>query len=149
MRLHAWTWVVLGLLLAVLLATNCWSWQPGTGGGAGGRPPGAEVELFYGWPATYQAEWWRSEDPTLLPRLLETAPFIDPRREMDLQARYFGLLPALADCAFAIALLVGLGLAVEATARRSWSVGVLAGLAVALIVIVMTLAVANQIGEHL
>ncbi len=55
MRLHRRTWVALGWLFAALLVANAWCWQPGIGGNGPPRPPGTEVELFYGWPATSRA----------------------------------------------------------------------------------------------
>ncbi|WP_020474737.1 hypothetical protein [Zavarzinella formosa] len=149
MRFHRQTGIAMIVALAVLLALNFWCWQPGIGGGSGGRPPGAELELFYGWPATYQAEWWRSEDQTLTQRLLQTAPLCRPGDEMERQARYFGAPAALADLAFALAVLFAIGAAVESLARRSVSIYRIAGLLVALLVMVLVLAVAERLDTHL
>lgn len=148
MRLHYQTWLAVLALLAVLLAVNLWCWRPGIGGGGSSRPPGTEMELFYGWPTTYRAEWWRSEDPALAERLLQTAPFCRPGGEMELQARYLGIIPVLADVAFAVAALFTLGVGVESAVRRSWPRWAVVGLVFATFVMGTVLSVADKISEH-
>ena len=148
MRLHHQTWLAVLAFLAVLLAVNLWCWRPSIGGGGSSRLPGTEMELFYGWPATYQAEWWRSEDTALAERLLQAAPFCHPGSEMELQARYLGVFPALADVAFAVAALFALGVMVESALRRSWPRWVVVGLVLASFVMGAVLSVADRIGEH-
>jgi hypothetical protein len=54
------TWLVLFAGAAVVFLLNWQCWQPGVGGAAGGGPPGTQLERFFGWPATYQVELWRS-----------------------------------------------------------------------------------------
>src|SRR5437764_14062500 len=86
-RLHGWTWAALAFGTLILLAANLWCWRPGIGGGRPARAPGTEVELYYGWPATYRAEWWRSGDPALGGALLERAPFFHPAGVTERQVR--------------------------------------------------------------
>jgi hypothetical protein len=106
------------------------------------------MELFYGWPATYQAEWWRSDDTAVAERLLQTAPFCHPGNQMELQARYLGVLPALADVAFAAAALFALGMVVESAVRRSRPTWAVLSLVLALLVMGVVLSVADTISEH-
>jgi len=147
MRLHHQTWLALLTVLGILLAVNLWCWRPGIGGSGSSRPPGTELELFYGWPATYQAEWWRSEDTTLARRLLQSAPFCYSG-DMELQARYLRVLPALADVAFAAAALFALGVVVESAVRRFWPRWAVVGSVLAILVMAAVLCVANTISEH-
>jgi hypothetical protein len=130
------------------LAANLWCWRPGIGSGRPNRPPSTEIDLYYGWPATYQAEWWRSDDGTLARRLLETAPFCHPGSEMELQARYRGALPALADITFAVAALFAVGVVVESEVRRCWPRWAIASLVLALGVMGVVLSAADRISEH-
>jgi hypothetical protein len=148
MRLHRETWAGLGLGAIILAAANLWCWSPGIGGGQPHGRPGAEVELYYGWPATYRAEWWRSDDPALVPVLLRRAPFFHPSGVMDLQHRYVGVWPALADAAFALAALAAVCLGMEAQAR-GWRRGTVVGLVLAAAVMVAVWRVADRISVHL
>src|SRR5438128_1075385 len=75
------TWLALLAAAAVLFLLNWQCWQPGVGGAVGGRPPGTQLERFFGWPATYLAELWRSADQALASRILASAPFYDPGDE--------------------------------------------------------------------
>lgn len=145
MSLHRKTWLAMLASLGALLAVNLWCWRPGIGLGIRN---GTEMDLFYGWPATYQAEWWRADDSTLGERLLRTAPFYHPGNEMELRARYRGALPALADVAFAVAALVAVGVVVESEVRRSWPRWAIASLVLALLVMGVVLSVADTISEH-
>ena len=148
MRLHGWTWAALALGLFALLGANLWCWRPGIGGGGPARPPGTEVELFYGWPATYRAEWWRSDDPALAQSFLERAPFFHPAGALGLQARSARLWPALADTAFAVAVLVVVGVGTEARVR-GWRRGMAIGLLLAAILLAGVWAVAEGMSVHL
>jgi hypothetical protein len=107
------------------------------------------MELFYGWPATYQAEWWRSEDTTLAERLLQAAPFRHPKSEMELQARSLGLFPALADVAFMAAALFAVSMVVESAVSGSWPRWAVVGLVLSSIVMGAVLSMADTISEHL
>jgi hypothetical protein len=107
------------------------------------------MELFYGWPATYDAEWWRSEDPALVSRLLQAAPFYHPAGEMELRARYIGYFPPLADVAFGLAALFAIGAVVESAHRQLWPRRLVLGMLLAALVMVVVLAIAKQISVHL
>jgi hypothetical protein len=150
MRLHHPTWIAMLALLVVLLAANLWCWRPGIGGGGGGRLRGTEMELFYGWPATYRAEWWRSDDPALAQRLLQAAPFCRPAGTMKLQACYVGILSVLADVAFGTAALFVVGAIVESAIRRARPRRMVVGLVgLAVLVLLGMLAVSESISQHL
>jgi hypothetical protein len=144
MRLHGDTWVALVIGLLVLLAANLWCWRPGIGG----QPGGSAVELYYGWPATYRAEWWSSEDPNLEPAFLDTAPFFHPSGAMEHRVRSTELLPALADVAFAAAVLI-IGTGTESLARGTWRPRRVIGLVIAAAVLAVVWVAAEGISAHL
>ena len=136
------------VVLLLFVAANFWCWRPGIGPGRTG-PPGTELELYYGWPATYQAEWWRSEDATLQGRILRSVPFYSFAAEMELRNRYFGFLAAVANLAFAGAALCAAVILSESAARqRHLSRGELIALLVAAVVVVAVLAASESISQH-
>jgi hypothetical protein len=149
MRLHGRTWAALALAALVLLAANLWCWRPGIGGGGPDRPGGTEVELFFGFPATYRAESWRSEDPAFGRHYLERAPFFHPVGTMERQARYVDWLPVFADVAFGVAVLVVVGVSVESRVRGWWCAGGVALLAVGVAVVAARWFAAGAIAVHL
>jgi hypothetical protein len=121
MGLHRMTWVAVLVVAMALLADNFLCWKPGIGPTAKGPPVGTELELYYGWPATFYVECWQSEDPFLGSRILLVAPFYRPEGEMDLQDRYFGWLPAGVNVVFTAAAMVLVGLVWETACRQKWS----------------------------
>lgn len=100
--------VVLGLANSV-----CWSPGVGTRLTLPGHPKGTELELFFGWPAQYRAELWRSNDPALASRILESAPFYLPGEEMQRHVRYTGVSAIALNLLFALLLAGTIGIAVE------------------------------------
>jgi hypothetical protein len=114
-RLGRATWACLGIVLALLAAANLACWRPGVGERR--TRPGTEVEMYYGWPSTYRAELWDSDDPGLAGRVLEVAPFYHPVGEMDLRVRGVGPRAVVVDLAFAASALVAVGVASEASRR--------------------------------
>jgi hypothetical protein len=48
--------------VAVFLVVNAFSWHPGYGGRTD-RKPGMEVERYFGWPACFYCDLWRSDRP--------------------------------------------------------------------------------------
>jgi hypothetical protein len=141
------TWGSIAIAAAVLLAANLWCWQAGIGGGVPGRPPGTEVELYYGWPATYRAEWWRSEDPALGLNLLGRAPFFHPAGMMERRAGYTGVWAAVVDAAFGSAVLVVIWLGADVRAR-GWRRATAIGLGLAAAVLVGAWMVADRVSVH-
>jgi hypothetical protein len=118
--MHRRSWLAALLVLGVLLLVNLVCWSPGVGSGLRlpGRPPGTELELFFGFPSQYRAELWRSNDPALADRILKVAPFYLPGKEMERQTRYTGIAAILVDLIFAI-LLAGLAaIAVESKSDK-------------------------------
>jgi hypothetical protein len=47
--------------LGAFLFVNGCSWQPGSGG-RHDRKPGMEMERYFGWPACFYVDLWRSDD---------------------------------------------------------------------------------------
>ena len=88
---------------AILFLLNWQCWQPGVGGAVGGNRPGTRLERFFGWPATYQADLWRSDDQALASRILASAPFYYPGDEMALEYRALGTGAVAINVAFALA----------------------------------------------
>jgi hypothetical protein len=115
------TWLVLLAVAAGLFLLNWQCWQPGVGGTIGGKPPGTQLERYFGWPATYQAELWRSDDPALAARILAEAPFYDPGDEMSLEYRILGVAAIAVDGAFALLALLAVAVIVECSLRQGWA----------------------------
>jgi hypothetical protein len=132
------TWLVLLAVAAILFLLNWQCWQPGVGGTVGGRPPGTQLERSFGWPATYQAELWLSDDPALASRILEAAPFYDPGDEMSLEYRALGMAAIAVDVAFALLALLAVAVIVECALGQGWArrqVVLLAGAGLLLLVL--------------
>ncbi len=124
------TWLLLPAAVAVLFVLNWQCWRPGVGGAIGGRPPGTHLERFFGWPATYQAEIWRSDDQELASRILASAPFYYPGDEMSREHRTIGWAALAVDVAFALLVLFLVGVSVWCALHRAWTwrqVALLAG----------------------
>jgi hypothetical protein len=135
------TWLTLFVGTVTLFLLNWQCWQPGVGGAVGGRAPGTQLERFFGWPATYQAELWRSDDQALASRILTAAPFYYPEHEMTLEQREFGIVALAVDVVFALLVLLSVALIVECTLRQAWtsrSVMLLAGVGLLLLVLWMS-----------
>jgi hypothetical protein len=94
------------------------------------------MERSFGWPATYQAELWRSDDQALADRILSSAPFYSPRGEMAVEYRVVGT-PALAlDVVFALLVILAAAVVMLGAGGGEWSsrqVALLAGLVLLLL----------------
>jgi hypothetical protein len=82
--------------------------------------PGTQLERFFGWPATYRAESWRSDDRELASRILAVAPFYYPGEEMSLEQREIGIGALVVDVAFGLLVLFSVALIVESALSRVW-----------------------------
>ena len=82
--------------LAVFVLMNGCSWEPGFGGRRHDGKPGEEVERYFGWPACFYADMWRSNE-----RMdVEPWDYIPPlptTSKMHFVYCEFGLLPLLLD----------------------------------------------------
>jgi len=114
-------WLMMLAVAAILFLLNWQCWRPGVGGAVGGRPPGTQPERFFGWPATYQAELWWSDDQALASRILAVAPFFYPGDEMALEYRVFGMAALAVDVAFALLVLLCVAVTMEGTRRKAWN----------------------------
>jgi hypothetical protein len=139
------TWLVLLAMAAALFMLNWQCWQPGVGGAVGGRPPGTQLELFFGWPATYQAELWRSDDEALASRILASAPFYYPDGEMSLECRAVGMRALALNLLFAVLMLLSVAVMMECALRRVWNSRVVAVLAGAGLLLLALLAASQPI----
>ena len=115
------TWLMLLVGAALLFQLNWQCWRPGVGGASGGSPPGTQLELFFGWPATYRAELWRSNDESLGSRILASAPFYYPGSEMSLEYHAFGMDALTVDIIVALLVLLLVAVIVECALRRAWN----------------------------
>jgi hypothetical protein len=132
------TWLVLPAVAGVLFLLNWHCWQPGIGGAAGGRPAGTQLERSFGWPATYQAELWRSDDQALASRILAAVPFYYPGGEMSLECRVVGVAALAVNVAFALLVLLAVAVTMQCARRRLWDrrrVVLLAGAGLLLLVL--------------
>jgi hypothetical protein len=111
--------------LAIALLVNGCSWQPGWGGRSDLKP-GMEVERYFGWPACYRAEMWRSDT------LHEVFPgnYVPPiplTGEMYFVYSSTGFLPLIVDVAVSVAAIGIAVLVIIADYRVSvdgWMIGV-------------------------
>ena len=62
--------------LIVFIVINAFSWNPGWGG-RNDRKPGHEIERYFGWPACFYCDLWRSDHPheIVLPAYFPIIPF--------------------------------------------------------------------------
>jgi len=88
--------VLIGLGVFVLI--NGCSWQPGYGG-RNDRKPGMEVERYFGWPACFYCDLWRS-DESIQAVPLGLAPLCPMTDKMYFVYHRFGLVPILLDAVF-------------------------------------------------
>jgi hypothetical protein len=115
------TWLALLATTAILFVLNWQCWRPGVGVTVGGMQPGTHLEQSFGWPATYQAELWLSDDQALASRIIDAAPFYYPDGEMTLEQRVFGLAAFAVDLGFALLVLLSVALVAECSLRQVWS----------------------------
>lgn len=85
---------------AFLLVNGC-SWQPGYGG-RNDRKPGMEVERYFGWPACFYADLWRSDEPTEV-EPWSYAPPLPITSDMYFVYCSFSVVPLLLDAGLVIA----------------------------------------------
>jgi hypothetical protein len=142
---------VVFLVLIALVLVNSVCWLPGVGTclTLPERPKGTEVELYYGWPATYRAELWRSNDPTLARRILASAPFYRPGGEMERHVRYTGGLAIALDVLFGLTLAGLAAIAVESYslgASQAWFRWATPILLIGLVILYLG---SGQVGVHL
>ena len=109
-------------LFSFILVNGC-SWMPGYGG-RHDRQPGMEVERYFGWPACFRAELWRSDHP----HQVNDGAYIPPiplSTEMYFVYSSNGLIPFILDAALVAAVAAICGLFVWADVRgrtASWMI---------------------------
>jgi hypothetical protein len=96
--------IVLVGLAAFVLINGC-SWQPGYGGRHDKRP-GMEVERYFGWPACFYADLWRSDKPMNV-EPWDFAPPIPISRQMYFVYHRARTVPFLLDAFLVVAVTAG------------------------------------------
>ena len=132
------TWLLLLAVAVTLFLLNWQCWKPGVGGAVGGRAPGTHLERYFGWPATYEAELWRSDDEALASHILNSAPFYYPSGEMALEHRVVGMRALGVNVAVAVLVILGVAVVMECALRGAWrrrQAAVLAGIGVLIAVL--------------
>ena len=116
--------------LTVFVLINGCSWQPGYGG-RNDRKPGMEVERYFGWPACFYCDLWRSDESMRI-EPWGFAPPLPISRLMYFVYCRFGVVPLLLDAVLVVAATAGVVIlrTWEFHSRITWrSVAVLAALA--------------------
>jgi hypothetical protein len=109
--------------------------RPGVGPRMPPKPPGSELERYFGWPAVYRADLWESDDPKMADRGKDSFRIYDPSKEMSRLEHVIGLPAAAADAMFFLIIIVMTVAGSEAALRdewRRWELAVAVGCAVAL-----------------
>lgn len=130
------TIVLIGLAAFVLI--NGCSWQPGYGG-RNDRKPGMEVERYFGCPACFYCDLWRS-DASMRIEPWGFAPPLPIAPKMYFVYSRFGTLPLLLDAVLLMAgIVVVVAVAVAEHRGRipRWMVVLCAALVVSAIVMIM------------
>jgi len=138
-------WKLLAGGALVLLVLNLSSWDSGFGY----RPDWLDLELRYGWPAHYRADWWRSTDHSSRAAFFASAFWSQSGPGLELKHRSFGFFPAAIDLAFAAALLVAIGALAHSRAIRQMTRTHVALLLVAVGVIYWFWSIASEISVYL
>lgn len=99
LRKQTRTVVLIGL--GVFVVINGCSWQPGYGG-RNDRKPGIEVERFFGWPACFYCDLWRSDESMRIEPWGFALPLPIASKMYFVYSR-FGILPLLLDAALVTA----------------------------------------------
>ncbi len=109
--------------------------RPGVGPRTPPKPPGSELERYFGWPAAYRADLWDSDDPRMADRGKGLFRIYDPSGEMSRLEHVVGIPAAAADALFFLIIIVMTGVGSEAASRderRRREQAVTVGCAVAL-----------------
>jgi hypothetical protein len=143
------TWLVLLVVGAVLFLLNWQCWQPGVGGAVGGRPAGTYLERSFGWPATYQAELWRSDDQALSSRILAAAPFYCPHDEMSFEYRAVGMRALAVNVAVGLLVCILVAVIMECVQRGAWGSRPMALLTTTALLLLVLWAVSGSVSVSL
>ena len=93
--------LILVVGLGIFGVVNGIAWTPGIGG-RNDKQPGMEIERYFGWPACYLAELWRSQEHVPL-RLQWATPLSSPHVQMFFVYRTVGVLALVIDVVVALA----------------------------------------------
>ena len=84
------------------------------------KPPGFELERYFGWPAAYRADLWESDDPKIADRGEGSFRVYDPSREMSRLEHVVGMKAAVVDALFFVVVIVMTVVGSEAASRDEW-----------------------------
>lgn len=106
--------------LIAFLAVNAFSWNPGWGG-RHDKQPGRELERYFGWPACFYCDLWRSEHDHGINLALYFPP-IPVSREMTFVYHSLSLVALLMNVVFFASwtFLCVILLLAEKQVRRAW-----------------------------
>lgn len=154
MRMHRKTWFAILLATILLALANLHSWRPGIGARTdrinGLRPEGSELELYYGWPACYQAELLRSDDPRVGECVLRKAPFyLPPYAESWVSSRYVSWPAILLNSSMAFLGLIIVALIIESEQSDFWTRRAVVGVLVIALLLVTGYLTADSVSIHL
>jgi hypothetical protein len=91
--------------LGAFIVINGCSWRPGSGG-RHDRKPGMEVERYFGWPACFYADLWRSDEPMNV-EPWDYAPPFPISRQMYFVYHRARAVPLLLDAVLVVAVTAG------------------------------------------
>lgn len=114
--MHPRTCILLIVTASLFAGLNLVS-RPGVGPRMPPKPPGFELERYFGWPATYRAELWESDDEGMAKRDKASYRVYDPSKEMTAVTRAFSLAAVAFDFLVFAAILLMTATANEARRR--------------------------------
>jgi len=118
--MHARTRGLLAVTSALWLVLNFVP-RPGVRPRMPPKPPGIELERYFGWSAAYRADLWESDDPKMADRGKGSFRIYDPSGEMSRLEHVVGLPAAAVDALFFLILIVMTATGCEVALRDEWS----------------------------
>lgn len=146
MRLHATSRSIIGWGLFLFVMINAFSWNPGYGG-RNDRQPGQEIERYFGWPAVFYCDLWRS-DHTREYALPAYFPPIPLSREMSFVYCAWSAM-AFALNAVTVACGTGIVLIVAKSEREHWRAWMMAACVALAAVTWLVIQMAHPYGAYL
>lgn len=132
--------------MILFLVINAFSWSPGYGGRRNQK--GMEVERYFGWPACFRAELWRSDHRHEI-NILAYMPPVPLAGEMSLAVAYHSATALVLNLAFAGCLIGIVQLFAWIDHRRRadpWTIALIAALVAAALGL---LHIADRCDAHL
>jgi hypothetical protein len=139
MKSNRSTFYMMAIVTAIIFVINLHCWKPGIGdrtdNDEGKQVSGTEISLYFGWPAYYVAELWRS-DESLQSELLKRAPFFLVPDSMWMADRYVSIFAMVIDITFLLSAVLLIGIVWNSVIRDLWTVKRI-GFALGLVIILL------------